>query len=85
MNNHLDRSYVLLNNVDCIGVAFNPIGTSVNPFTGSFNGNGYTISNLNIYVPNTSGAALFGMTKNAIINNVILKNVYVFSTGNLPS
>jgi hypothetical protein len=48
-------SYELANNVDCAetglwngGAGFNPVGNVANPFTGSFDGKGHTISNLQI-------------------------------------
>ena len=42
--------------------AWTPIGTSGNPYNGSFNGNGHTISGLYFNVPNESYVGLFGCT-----------------------
>ncbi len=63
-----------------------PLGTGAQPYTGIFNGNGYTISNLFIY--NTSGFPIgfFSRTSGAIIDYVGLLNVKItgaWDTGGL--
>lgn len=77
INKKLDASYELVSDIDCNGVNFIPIGTSSTFFTGGFNGNGYTLSNLTINQPSQINIGLFGYTQGAHIINVILKNVYV--------
>jgi The GLUG motif len=79
ISKNLDLSYVLFNDIDCNGITFNPIGDATTPFTGSFNGNGHTISNLYIYMSlsSTADAGLFKVAKNANITNFILKNAAV--------
>lgn len=58
------------------GAGWNPIGTSSsNAFSGSFDGQGYTISNLTINRPTTDHVGLFGYTNNATIQNIGLVNV----------
>ena len=56
-----------------------PIGTSENPFTGTFNGNGYKIKNLTIVEEEAKeGKAyigFFGYAKDAVIKNVTFENV----------
>ena len=47
--------FELIADIDLAGVNWQPIGTASNPFNAHFNGNGYTISNLNI---NQSGIFL---------------------------
>ena len=42
------------------GAGFSPIGNPSNNFGGSYDGDGYTISNLYIYRPNTNRIGLFG-------------------------
>jgi len=50
---------------------FVPIGNSTIFFTGTFNGLGYTISNLTINLPGASGVGLFGWTgTTSVIQNV---------------
>jgi alpha-tubulin suppressor-like RCC1 family protein len=77
INNNLSGSYCLVNNLDLAGVVFSPIGGSA-PFTGSFDGQGYTISNLTIYLPGSSEVGLFGATVGATITHIGLQNVAVY-------
>jgi hypothetical protein len=51
------------------------IGDDENPFTGTFDGNGYTISNLKITDKKAKYLGLFGYAEGASIYNVTLKNV----------
>ncbi len=51
------------------GAGFVPFGTDDAPFTGTFDGAGYTISGLEV---NADEASLFGTVKNAVIKNVEL-------------
>ncbi len=44
----LNENYVQVADIDCTGVDFDPIGDNTTPFTGSYNGGGYSISNLSI-------------------------------------
>ncbi len=65
--NNLGGTYVLMNDIDCMGLALPAIGgTAENPFRGIFDGNGYTISNL-AASPNTS-TGLFGYNSGTIQN-----------------
>ncbi|MEA1972474.1 MAG: GLUG motif-containing protein, partial [Candidatus Cloacimonadota bacterium] len=52
------------------GAGFIRIGYYPNYFYGNYDGNGYTISNLYIYRPNTDDIGLFGSTFGATINNL---------------
>lgn len=45
---HMNRHYVLKAHLDLKDVYWRPIGDTYGPFTGTFDGNGYTISNLTI-------------------------------------
>ena len=60
---------------------WNPVGTSEKPFTGTFDGNGYTIKNLTLVETEAKeGKAyigFFGYAKNATIKNVTFENVYI--------
>ena len=57
-------SFYLADNIDLsaykTGEGWTPIGTDANPFRGSFNGNGYVISNLYI---NTTASTSFIITE----------------------
>ena len=58
-----------------------PVGTEEKPFTGMFDGNGYTIKNLALVETEAKeGKAFigfFGYAKNATIKNVTFENVYI--------
>ncbi|PKP04242.1 MAG: hypothetical protein CVU11_05710 [Bacteroidetes bacterium HGW-Bacteroidetes-6] len=66
-----------------------PIGNSSTHFTGSYNGQGHSISNLVINLPSTNYVALFGYVKGtgvsnlAVIKNVSLKDFEVYGYDNV--
>ena len=76
-NKYICYEINLTSDIDCENKAITPIGTEEHPFTGSFNGNNYKISNLKLaHNPNNySNTGLFGYTKLANITNLILDNV----------
>jgi hypothetical protein len=70
IRNSLGGGYILLNDIK-LTEAWGPIGIWEKPFSGVFNGGGYTISGL--WVDNTSindFVGLFGRTYGAVIKNV---------------
>lgn len=73
-NMSLDGAYVLGGNIDG-ATSYTSKGTDTTPFTGSFDGAGYTISGLT--------QPLFGTTDGAVIHNVNLKNVSTSGEGNV--
>ncbi|WNY24101.1 hypothetical protein MmiHf6_14300 [Methanimicrococcus hongohii] len=78
---NLSKSYILTENIDLSeynGGIWIPIGTADSPFTGNFDGNNKTISNMNINceVPLTN-FGLFGSAKEAKINNVVLADAKI--------
>ena len=54
-----------------------PIGTSANPFTGTFDGKGFKVSNLVIDGGSSSDIGFFGVTHNGEIKNVVFENAIV--------
>jgi len=75
--NDLDGTYRLVADIDCVGFVFEPIGD----FTGTFDGGGFTISNLTIDKPGKSNVGLFGsIGPGGVVSNVVLENVNI--TGN---
>ncbi len=85
----LDKHYVLIADLDLTGTkfaadgseaGFSPIGSKDEPFTGSFKGNGYTISNLYINAASDDYVGLFGYAQNAVIDSVGIINCEL--TGN---
>lgn len=81
IQNNLTGSYILKNNIDCTetitwnsGAGFNPIGV----FTGIFDGQNYTVSNLYINRSSLSGVGLFSIAGvGAEIKNVGLVSVNI--------
>jgi hypothetical protein len=59
------------------GAGFSPIGNSTTSFTGSYDGQGNTITSLNINQGNASNIGLFGYVVGATIKNVKLQNVNI--------
>ena len=66
-------------NIDLGNEQWLPIGTSENPFTGTLDGNGYTITNLKIAVAEGKDSkayvGFFGYAKDVTIKNVTFENV----------
>ncbi|MCT7517397.1 GLUG motif-containing protein [Aliarcobacter cryaerophilus] len=92
INQALNGKYELGSNIDASATSawnsngsggyygFNPIGDSSNSFTGTFDGLGFTISDLYINRPTQDNVGLFEYTNNATIKNIGLENVNI--TGN---
>ncbi|MDI6403141.1 GLUG motif-containing protein, partial [Balneolaceae bacterium ANBcel3] len=88
VRDHLGAHYILVSDVD-LGVApynedegWEPIGVYIEyndpgnaPFTGTFDGNGYTINNLYINRPGEDFQGLFRDVRGALITNVTLSNI----------
>lgn len=84
MENTLDGNYYLSDNIDASesgaldgGNGFDPIGETrtVNPFTGTFDGNGFTITGLTINRSAESDIGLFGYANSATIKDVTLADI----------
>ena len=78
----LGAHYIQTQNIDMNGETLDAIGVSnSSPFTGSYNGNGKTISNLGIYEPSIPYQGLFGYIDSfATVKNVRMENCNI--TGN---
>lgn len=74
IRNNPSGNYVLKNHIDISEIEnWVPIGDRDTPFTGTFDGNGYTITGLNINRPNADRVGLFGHTaKGAVIKNITI-------------
>ena len=78
----LNGNYILGCDIDLSDVEnWDPVGDEDNPFTGVFNGNGYSIDNLTITVDdaNAENVGFFGVTENATITNVDFTNASVIT------
>lgn len=84
INNNLSGKYILMSDIDLSGINWQAIGESYsNSFTGEFNGNGYTISNLNILTDKEkSSYGLFGYATDAVFENVNIENINIETNGN---
>ena len=69
----LSKNYKLTADLDLSGETFPGIGTATHPFTGRFDGQNKTISNVTVTGENNVG--FFGVIKGAKIQNLNLKNV----------
>ena len=67
VSSNLRGNYILMNDLDLGGMEWTPIGTSGSAFTGTFDGNGYAISNFKI-TGDVEYAGLFGYNKGTIQN-----------------
>ncbi|MCU4973239.1 dockerin type I domain-containing protein [Halobacteria archaeon AArc-m2/3/4] len=76
-----DRSahYELEADVDASELAesFDPIGDESAPFTGSFDGNGHTITGVTVDEPTDRNVGLFGVVEDGVIEDVRLERVDV--------
>lgn len=77
MNQNLKGDYGLAKDIDAQAAFFSPVGTNATPFTGTFDGQGYNISNLTVSLPNIDYVGLFGKTSGATIQNVMIRNAMI--------
>jgi hypothetical protein len=83
MANDLSGSYVLTQNItmQASDAVFVPIGSPFNPFRGTFDGKGFTITNLRIGTGGGFYTGLFSATDGAYLDRVRLNNVNVSGGG----
>ena len=84
MNLHVGANYILNNDIDCsatvninLEYGFVPIGTSADPFTGTFNGAGHKITGLTINRSGINYIGFLGRIFGATIENVGLEDVNI--------
>jgi len=80
MEDDLDGDYVLVDDINASGFDFEPEANKTDTearFTGSFDGNGHTISNLRIHRPNESSVGLFRTILNASVVDIRLEDANV--------
>ncbi|MBQ2876517.1 MAG: hypothetical protein IJE25_05870 [Clostridia bacterium] len=71
------KTVALFRDVDLQNIEWTPIGNSTNSFQGIFDGQNYTVSNLNVAMAGRSNAGLFGMTTNGEVKNLTVENAKV--------
>ncbi|MCL1842954.1 MAG: hypothetical protein FWF79_04010, partial [Defluviitaleaceae bacterium] len=79
IRNNLGGRFRLAADIDLSGIDWQPIGTAARPFTGTLDGNGYTIRNITVNEPTMDNAGFFGVN-GGLITNLTLENVNI--TGN---
>ncbi len=77
---NLSASYVLANSITCLLTPFTPIGDSSTPFTGTFDGQGNTISDVTVSLP-SNYVGIFGDTSGATISNLYLQDITMSGQG----
>jgi hypothetical protein len=85
MRQNLTAHYRLGNDIDLAatviwndGEGWEPVGEDADRFSGSLDGNGYTIDNLSIHRPNATHQGLFGYVDGARIGNLALPRLSVW-------
>lgn len=76
MDGYCGKTFYLRDNITITASNWTPIGTSTNPFRGNFEGNNYTISDLNANHPSDSYVGLFGYIQSSCTSGGI-KNLIV--------
>lgn len=73
ISNQLNGHYRLMNDLDFKGTEQLPIGTKDKPFTGVFDGNGFSVSNYQLQrTDSMTHIGLFGHAKNATFRNLFI-------------
>lgn len=84
---YLDSHFILTEDINlsefCKREGWIPIGTSDNPFTGTFDGASHTISGLKIDEPGSDNVGLFGYAENAVFSNLTMTDIFL--AGNLSA
>lgn len=76
-NTYNNKTVYLMDNIDLNNEEWEPIGTSNSKFSGVFDGNGFTISNLSVNKENDSYVGLFGYTVKGEVKNLNINNATV--------
>lgn len=80
-NIEMNKSYRLVADMNISGLDWQPLGTYEQPFRGIFDGNGHTITGLNIITKHDSFNGLFGYL-NGEVRNLNLVNINISYTAN---
>lgn len=72
----INKTILLSDDIDLLNNEWTPIGKSGSPFSGTFNGQNYTIKNLKIS-GNSNDSGLFGFTTQGAVKNFVLENASV--------
>jgi hypothetical protein len=81
VRNNLTASYKLVNNIDLSGMNWVPIGLDGEHFSGTLDGNGNTIKNLNINTNINYYVGIFRNIERALIKNLTIENPNIVTAG----
>ena len=82
IDNFPTRDYVLTNDIDLANTTFNGLCSEENPFTGTFDGNGYIIKGWNFNDSNVGTMGLFKRMDGAVIKNLGMTGVAIVGGDN---
>lgn len=77
----LDKNYMQQCDIELSPDEWKPVGTRRNPFTGSYNGNGFEIKGLTMADPKAPLVGMFGCAENANIYNITLRDYDIEKAG----
>ncbi|MDE7268835.1 MAG: M56 family metallopeptidase [Lachnospiraceae bacterium] len=77
----MDKNYMQQADIALSADEWTPIGTWENPFTGTFNGNGFEITGLTMTDPDAELVGLFGVAKGAELYNITMRDYDITSAG----
>ena len=80
-NYGMDKNFLQNGNIQLSSDEWVPIGTKDDPFSGSYNGNGFEIIGLTITDPDATRIGMFGWAENANIYNITLRDYDIESAG----
>lgn len=72
----------LMDDIDLNNVSWTPLGNATQPFCGTFDGNGFTISNLKVE-GQSNNQGFFGYCEGATLQNIVLKSGYISGNGEI--
>lgn len=81
MRGYLKNHFKLIANIDLSDYnsrsRWYPIGNGITKFSGTFDGNGYKITNLTINLPDFDYVGLFGLCDSSVIKNIALEKINI--------
>ena len=77
----MDKNYMQQADIELSVEEWTPIGTWENPFTGTYNGNGFEIIGLTMTDPDAKLVGLFGVAKGAELYNITMRDYDITSAG----
>ncbi len=80
---NLSKKYKITKDLDFKNKKFYMMGSTTNPFTGSFDGGTKTISNVTINATGGNNIGLFGYTSKATLKGIVIDNITIKGNNNV--